>query len=423
MQPRRTLIKALAVSVIGLIALSSCASRADWLMFRGKDGRGYTSTSIQPPLAVKWELRLQYQEDAALSFNPPALYDRTLYFGSDDGNFYALDLESGYMRWVFKTDGPVNSVPAVNENLVFFGSNDGKFYCVSRESGMEMWSFDTGRRVQSSTVLYEDTVVFTSDIGATYVFDLNGVELFRIPNLAWLYHTFQVQDDVMYFAPGPESRPVSLGAYDLENRGYLWLLETANDNATWYSFPALKGDSLFYATAAYPTTMGDLTYYALDHRTGQVIWRQVDTSNLGNRVTMRPYRLFEKNLKLLDHLAPSLWKNLVIYTSGDTVVRAYNQKDGRPAWRREFDYPTSSSPTVASNRVYIGLHGDNLDGEIPASFPGYESPKLVSLSARTGKVLWELDIEGSLLSAPVIAGEWIVFGTDRNMFYVLEEVL
>ena len=30
--------------------------------------------------------------------------------------------------------------------------------------------------------------------------------------------------------------------------------------------------------------------------------------------------------------------------------------------------------------------------------------------------------EGALLSAPVIAGRWMVFGTDRNFFYVLEEV-
>jgi len=46
----------------------------------------------------------------------------------------------------------------------------------------------------------------------------------------------------------------------------------------------------------------------------------------------------------------------------------------------------------------------------------------VCLSARTGKTLWELEIEGSILSGPVIAGKWIIFGTDKNVFYVLEEV-
>ena len=39
-----------------------------------------------------------------------------------------------------------------------------------------------------------------------------------------------------------------------------------------------------------------------------------------------------------------------------------------------------------------------------------------------GRLLWEMELEGALLSAPVIAGKWMVFGTDRNYFYVLEEV-
>jgi hypothetical protein len=33
-----------------------------------------------------------------------------------------------------------------------------------------------------------------------------------------------------------------------------------------------------------------------------------------------------------------------------------------------------------------------------------------------------METEGALLSAPVIAGSRIIFGTDRSVFYVLEEV-
>jgi outer membrane protein assembly factor BamB len=50
------------------------------------------------------------------------------------------------------------------------------------------------------------------------------------------------------------------------------------------------------------------------------------------------------------------------------------------------------------------------------------SPELIVLSARDGRVLWRLPIEGALLSAPVVAGKWIIFGTDQNLFYVLEEL-
>jgi len=76
---------------------------------------------------------------------------------------------------------------------------------------------------------------------------------------------------------------------------------------------------------------------------------------------------------------------------------------------------TSSSVTVAGNRLYFGLRGDD-------SPYGGRPARLVCLSARNGRLLWQMDVEGALLSAPVIAGKWMVFGTDRNFFYVLEQV-
>jgi hypothetical protein len=33
-----------------------------------------------------------------------------------------------------------------------------------------------------------------------------------------------------------------------------------------------------------------------------------------------------------------------------------------------------------------------------------------------------METEGAILSAPVIAGKRIIFGTDKSVFYVLEEV-
>ena len=415
---------ALSLMALTMVILSSsCSSRSDWLMFRGKQGRGQTRTAITPPIAVKWKLKLQFEENSALSFNPPVIMDNTIYFGSNDGNFYALDIESGYMRWVFRTDGPINSVPAADENYVYFGSNDGNFYCVDRRDGKQIWSFYTGNLVQSSTALYKDDVIFTSDVGATFIFSKHGVEKYRIPNLVWSYHTFQMFEDIMYFAPGPEQNPYSLGAYDTVNRSYLWLLNTRDDNATWYSFAALKGKYLFYSTEAYPTYPEDLAYFALDRRTGLILWEYATTTDLGVRTTVDPARFFRRNLELLDHLAPSLWKNLAIFTSGDTTVRAFHQTRGTVEWTHTFQYPTSSAPTTAADAIYFGLHGDNLSGGEPQLTPDYTSPKLVSLSARNGRLLWQMDIEGSLLSAPVIAGKWIIFGTDKNVFYVLEEVL
>ena len=128
----------------------------DWVMFRGEEGRGITQTRIQPPLAVKWQLQLQAGGEPARSFNPPVVVDDTIYFGSDDGNFYALDVHSGYMRWIFQAQAPVNSVPFADRDHLYFGSNDGHVYAVGRETGEERWRFPTEYTVQSLILRYGD---------------------------------------------------------------------------------------------------------------------------------------------------------------------------------------------------------------------------------------------------------------------------
>ena len=256
------------------------------------------------------------------SFNPPVVVDDTIYFGSDDGNFYALDVHSGYMRWIFKSLAPVNSVPFADQDHLYFGSNDGHVYAVARDTGEERWRFPTEYTVQSLILRYGDLVMFTSDRGNTHFVTADtGREVHYIPNPVWSYHTFQVYDGVMYWAPGPPGTGASFGAYDVYEQGYLWVKRTT-PGLNWYSFPALRGDELFYSAAGPGRTMtGNLlfVYYAVDRLTGEELWRMEEESFFGDagERLYQPYRVFVDSLRLLDYLAPALWRNTVIYTSGD----------------------------------------------------------------------------------------------------------
>ncbi len=421
--------------VIVFVLLTSCRLRQNWIMFRGEQGRGETPNALYPPLGIKWKLRLQEKEEPTFAFNNPVVLGNTIFFGSTDGNFYALDIESGYMRWVYKTRGAINSIPFADQENIYFGSNDGKVYAVAQDDGREVWSFQTDSTVQSTVVRYQDLIIFSSDGGTTYFLNPAGVNLFSLPNPVWHYDTFQVYDDVMYFAPGPPQRAHSLGAFDLNQRSYLWILDTSFFDATWYSFPALSGDTLFMSTAAYFQENWMFNYYAMERKTGELIWKYNDISDWGRVPPTDSRALFLQQMKLLDYLAPSLWRNLVIYCSGDTRVRAFKAKSGRLAWERKFDRLTSSPPTVAGNRVYLGLRGtestalagDGGDEGSLAPGVGRDSGQssgsaLICLAANSGRLLWEMEVEGAILSAPIVAGKWMIFGTEKNVFYVLEEL-
>jgi outer membrane protein assembly factor BamB len=312
---------------------------------------------------------------------------------------------------------------------VYFGSNDGKLYALNQDDGTELWHFDTGRPVQSTVLRYEDKIIFTSDGGATYFVSPEGILLEEIVNPVWYRDTFQVYDGTIYLARGPMSNPHSLGAYDIDRRTHPWVLETSVFNATWYSFPAIRGDLLYMSTSGYRGDYWEFTYYAFDRRTGDMVWSTGDFSDWGLRPPEQPRGLLIDTMKLLDYLAPAVWRDHVIYTSGDNIVRAFNARTGQKEWEREFDYRTTSSPLVAGNRVYFGIAGDEaLDipvqvGEIASESPQIQPARLVCLSAKTGRVIWEMDVEGALLSAPIVSGQWIVFGTDQNKVYVLEKLI
>src|SRR4051812_40584107 len=97
----------------------------------------------------------------------PAVSGGKVYVGGFDGKFYALDAKTGVTKWKFSTKGerrfearglhgmqPRNqtipdqfdiylSSPVVAQSTVFFGSGDGNLYALDTASGEAKWKFKT----------------------------------------------------------------------------------------------------------------------------------------------------------------------------------------------------------------------------------------------------------------------------------------
>jgi outer membrane protein assembly factor BamB len=361
-------------------------------------------------LGIRWKIKLSDDGKLIDALNPPVVMGNTVYFGSSDGNFYALDAESGYMRWVFKSGAEINSIPYADSSLVYFGSKDGKLYALSRGNGREQWNFPTRSQINSQVERYGDYVIFVGDADAIYFLSPEGEEQFSIDNPGWAHFTFNMADDVMYFATG--SRVQQVGPYDIKRREFLWYIPYHEIAATWYSFAAVRKDLVYFGTAdAYYGT--ELGFYAFDRRTGKKAWERRCQGVFPGWYwdDAAEWEFYMRNIEVLDFMAPTIWKDLVIYTGGDATARAFDAGTGVLRWERNFETPVSSASTIAGSRLYFGLMGDEMNPS-----------KLVCLEARDGRLLWSMETEGSLLSSPVIAGKRIIFGTAKNVFYVLEEV-
>ena len=74
----------------------------------------------------------------------PAVANGLVYFGSGDGNIYAVDGASGALKWKFTAGDVVHASPAIAGGLVLVGSWDTNFYALDAATGAERWRFKTG---------------------------------------------------------------------------------------------------------------------------------------------------------------------------------------------------------------------------------------------------------------------------------------
>jgi polyvinyl alcohol dehydrogenase (cytochrome) len=86
-------------------------------------------------------------EDSESPHSYPLITEDTVYIGSDAGILYALERETGCLRWRFQADGDIRTAivhgrvehKAVTHTLLFFGTLEGSVYALNALSGDQVW--------------------------------------------------------------------------------------------------------------------------------------------------------------------------------------------------------------------------------------------------------------------------------------------
>ena len=132
--------------------------------------------------SVAWSFKIGPQPLFKGIFSSPAISGAMIFFGGYDGNFYALDKDTGKKRWMcFEADW-IGSSPAIAEDLglVFVGLEFGLFrkrggiVAIDIKTGKKRWGFSEMPCFTHSSPLYirrHRQVVIGSNDGAAYLFD------------------------------------------------------------------------------------------------------------------------------------------------------------------------------------------------------------------------------------------------------------
>ncbi|HEV2254112.1 MAG TPA: PQQ-binding-like beta-propeller repeat protein [Streptosporangiaceae bacterium] len=372
-RPRRSGRSRAAIAVGAVAVLAAVAAVVSIILISGKPPGG--TTPVTPPRAgsVAWSFTTQGQ-----IWSSPAVANGIVYFGSDDGNVYAVDARSHKMLWHYPTGGKVRSSPAVVDGVVYVGSDDGNVYALNATTGKGLWQYTTGNKVESSPAVAGGVVYVGSNDGDVYALrSLPAVP--KTDRKVWAFPTYHairsgpvVVDNVVYFGSEDDS------VYAVKtNDTLLWSHATGG----WVdSNPTLTvvGGVVYFGSH-------DQNVYALNAANHALLWTYPTAGEADSR--------------------PAVAGNVVYVGSDDGNVYALRTSGTSVSrlWARHVGKFVVSGPAVAGGVVYVGSGNNNV----------------YALDTATGQVRWSYPTGNSIFSSPVVSGHVVYIGSEDGKLYAL----
>ena len=300
----------------------------------------------------------------------PLLSADTLFIGSYDSFFYALDRRSGSLKWKFKTDDGICGRAAIWRDLVIIGSEDASVYALNAQTGALAWRHPTARHVRSSPRVFNDLVYIGSDDGAMYALDpRTGAQIWSHPTYREVVSSAAYARGLIYFG----SRDDYVYAVDAQTGEKKWSFRTS---AGVISTPWVDDDYVYVGSS-------DFTVYCLEAKSG--------------------WRAWEERTEKFVISSPVIAGDYLYIGSTDNHLYCLNRRTGRRQWRYRAGHQINSTPFVADGVVYFGSIDRSIYG----------------LDAVTGNLRWRYETDGMVPGSPVVDQGTVFVGSADCRVYAL----
>jgi outer membrane protein assembly factor BamB len=303
--------------------------------------------------------------------------------GGNDKTFYALDANTGILKWSYVGGaGFIYSSPTYENGVIYVGCIDNFVYAFNAVNGKVLWKTslcNTG--IESDAVIVDGTVyVGTNEDEMVALNARTGAVKWRYLTGANVSSSPKIANGVIYF-----------GSSD----GALYALQTAIGQLIWkYQTGAMinqSGASLVNGILYFGSQ--DNYLYAINAQNGSLVWRY----NTGVSLEQSSPTVVNGVVYI------GGWYNVPAFTIKGSVY-AINATTGMLVWEKLMNTGFSTSPFVNNNRLFIC--GD--DGNISV------------LNATTGATLWQKTILANSASPVEVNGIVYVGGGGTRYFYALD---
>lgn len=358
-------------------------------------------------------------------YSSPAILNNSIFFGSGDSTFYALNKQTGEVQWQFKADGVIHSNPCVTSSMVFYSSSKGTLYAHSVNDGSLQWKFESeGDRMVdmwdyylSSPKVYNGLVYWGSGDGHLYAVNAeSGVLVWKYKANGVIHATPLITDNAIFIGDfGGYFHAINPKSGDL-----IWQFRTVGD--TYFPKGEIqKGATIDNGIVYFGSR--DFNIYALNAQTGRGHWNMKEQGSwviaeplvynnniyVGTSDTHRFYCLNKTNGTIIWQLPLPMrvygkavsHNNLIYFGCFDGILRGVDSETGEVQWKFQ---------TIGSQENYSKIYDES--GNFNSDFELYgkdyvESERLIHAL-------------GSILSTPIIDNETIYFGSsDGNLYSVI----
>ena len=325
----------------------------------------------------------------------PNVATLSVYFGSDNDNFYALDAPHGLLRWSYQyqSGGNTWSPPVVVSGVIYFEvSNSSSTAVVSlRNDSSKRWIFTFPAQTygEHALAVANGVVYFAVDssAGSSYIYALNAKDgsMLCTPQAASgeYFGNPIVVNGVVYVAqyPSVSGNPAQLVALNATDCS----LTLSQDLPDQPKTNLAESNGVIY--------FGGLTgpLYAVNETTLSVNWSsQVD----GGPVS-----------------TPTPVGSVIYYASANNFVTAVNASDGSLHWDYSVGKPFAAavSPVLYDNVIYIGsmnrnMYAINADG---SSF------------GTVGTLYWQTKIDAPITTTAAVKNNIVHVGLQNGVLRTL----
>ncbi len=354
--------------------------------------------------------------------------------------FQNFSLCGEVISWKFKTGGIVYSTPLIVNDTVFIGSEDSVFYAIDFNDGSEIWHYKTGNKILS-TAAYSNNVICFESGNVLYGLNMNGTEKWKVTisegNVtnhydAWdCFHSspnifngvayvgsergqvigvnIQTGEEVfridtgdrgvgIHVKPAIYDNKIYFGecsgkfyCYDLTTKEKVWEYNT-NPEKLWQdpsieTNPVIK-DGIVYFGGRH------CHLYGLDAQNGNKIWWYSDPNNMW----------------ILG--GPTISDSLLfIGSSNQQILHGFNINKRKLMWKKFFDGRIYGNPFVKDDNVFFGT-GMETNDDIGC---------LYAVNKHSGDIVNRFITNNQIHSSPIVINNKIIFGCSNNYVYALNE--